>query len=255
MDIIDFYRIEIDPISDSDIRNGYYMRSILEYEDYGITDLPFVSFEESFVKSLMAFKMYKDTNLLKELFDKKAHFDYYPKYIEPYHFSTLMNLGEKSQIVPAIEYPYVFDDTSYAFFGHEFNHCMKDVNVEERKIRDRVYEVIPMFHELLCSENESNEIISKEILKRRLSLLQLDKTIGSHEDNQIQYFNSFYYALGLYDMYKDDKNKVIILRLISRVLKGGISTLDLLEMLNIYGVNLDDKVACELDSIKEYVLK
>ena len=70
---------------------------------------------------------------------------------------------------------------------------------------------------------------------------------------QLQYFNSYYYALALFNRYEEDK--LVILRLISRVLTGEISTLDLLKMLNIYNHDLDYNVSKELNNVKEYILK
>ncbi|MBR5370153.1 MAG: hypothetical protein IK137_02495 [Bacilli bacterium] len=256
MDIIEFFNAEIDCIDKIDIRNGYYMRDLLGYDDYEIVTLPKVTLDESFMRALNSFDMYKDVALLDYLFENKTYYDYYYKEgIEPYYFITDMNLGENSQMVPTITYPRELDKASYAFFGHEFNHCIKDLNLDERRIRDRVSEVIPMFHELLCSDCEINEVVSKEIKKRRLILLKQDKDSGYEDANQIQYFNSFYYALALYNMYRNDENKILILRLISRVLKGEINSLDLLSMLDLYGMDLDYKVSWELEKMKEYVRK
>ena len=255
MDIIEFMQAGIDPIDNIDIRNGYYMRDLIDLDDYGLVSLPRVSLKESFIKSLESFKLYRSETLMKNLMEEKKHFDYVPLGVIPFHFNTQMFVGKNNQIVPTIIFPNNLDEASYAFFGHEFHHCIKDVCIEERRIRDRVSEVIPMFYEMICSDLEENEVVSKEIKKRRLSLLQLDKSSECEDVRQIQYFNSFYYALALYNIYRKDENKVLILRLINRVLKNEISTLDMLEMLNIYGMNLDYEVSGELEMMKEYVLK
>ena len=262
MDIIDFYMAEIDEIDNIDIRNGYYMRDLLGYDDYETTKLPNATLKETFMRALHSFNMYQDKTLSESVFEKKAHYDYYyivdeedSDKVEPYYFNTQMNSGENRQMVPAVSLPRKLDRASYAFFGHELHHCIKDLNLNERRIRDRVSEVIPMFYEMLCSDFEMNENVSKEIKKRRLILLKLDKDSGCEDARQIQYFNSFYYALALYNMYRDDENKILILRLISRVLKGEINSLDLLYMLDLYGMDLDYKVSWELEMMKEYVLK
>ena len=255
MDIIEFMQAEIDPIDNMDIRNGYYMRDLIDFKDYELKALNRVSLKETFIKSLDTFKLYKDKSLAEEIFEKKKHFDYVPLGVIPFHFNTQMFVGEHNQVCPTIIFPNVLDEASYAFFGHEFHHCIKDVYIDERGIRDRVSEVIPMFYEMICSDSESNEEVSKEIKKRRLALLQLDKDSECEDARQLQYFNSFYYALALYNIYRKDENKVLVLRLISRVLKGEINSLDLLEMLDIYGMDLDNKVSRELEMMKEYVLK
>lgn len=261
MDIIDFYNAEIDEIDNIDIRNGYYMKDLLGYDDYETVKLSTVSPDEAFKRALHSFKIYKDKDLFDSVFEKKKHFDYYYKIddddesMKPYYFNTQINLGENNQMVPAIFFPKKLDKASYAFFGHEVHHCIKELYLNERRIRDRVSEVIPMFYEMLCSDYEINENVSKEIKKRRLVLLKLDKDSGCEDARQIQYFNSFYYALALYNMYRQDENKILILRLISRVLKGEINSLDLLYMLDLYGMDLDYKVSWELEMMKEYVLK
>lgn len=255
MDIIDFMQVEIDPIDKIDIRNGYYMRDILGNDEYKINNLPHVSLQEAFKKSLDTFKLYKDNKLLEKVYEEKKHYGYMPLGVVPFHFNTQMFVGEHNQVCPTIIFPNVLDNASYAFFGHEFHHSIKDINKEERMIRDRVSEVIPMFYEMLCSNFEDDEEVSKEILKRRLVLLDLDKKNECEDARQLQYFNSFYYALALYNRYRKDENKVLILRLITRVLNGEISTLDLLEMLDIYGMDLDCNVSWELEMMKEYVRK
>ena len=256
MDIINFLQTEIDPMDDSDIRNGCYMRDVFEFDDYKLTKLPQVSLKESFVKSLETFKLYRNNQLLEKLMEEKKHMDYLPLGLIPFHFSTQFFVGEHNQVLPTIMFPGVLDKASYAFFGHEFHHALKDVNPIERQIRDRVSEVIPMFYEMLCSEFEEDKVVSKEIIKRRFSLIQLDKMSETDEPiRRLQYFNSCYYALALYNKYREDENKLLILRLITRVLNGEINTMDLLEMLNIYGEDLDYNVSYELDMMKKYVLK
>ena len=255
MDIIDFIQAEIDPIDNIDIRNGYYMRDLINFKNFNFIPLNRASLPDTFVKSLGTFKLYKDNHLVEDLFEKKKHFDYQQIGDMPFHFGIQMLVGEHNQVCPTIILPRNLDEASYAFLGHEFNHALKDINLDERRIRDRVAEVIPMFYEMLCSEYEPKEDVSKEIKKRRLALLQLDKDNESEDARQLQYFNSFYYALALYNMYRKDENKALILRLMTRVLKKEISTLDLLEMLDIYGMDLDRKVSWELEMMKEYIRK
>ena len=255
MDIIDFIQAEIDPIDNIDIRNGYYMRDLIDFKDFEFIHLNKMSLPETFVKSLSTFRLYKDNHLVEDLYEKKKHFDYQQIGDMPFHFGIQMFVGEHNQVCPTIILPRNFDEASYAFLGHEFNHALKDINLDERRIRDRVAEVIPMFYEMMCSDLEENEDVSKEIKKRRLALLQLDKDNESEDARQLQYFNSFYYALALYNRYRKDENKIVILRLITRVLNGEISTLDLLEMLDIYGMDLDYNVSWELEMMKEYVRK
>lgn len=251
MTIKEFYGTKIDDISECDIENAYYMLDLLEHEDFVMVDIPQTSIMESVKKSLSSFSMYKSEALNKKVDNMKGYIGYNPNGDIPFLFATQM-VAYKDEVVPTIHYPMILDKTSYAFLGHEFHHALKDVNCKERRIRDRVAEVIPMFYEMMCAEEETNEDVSKEILKRRLLLLQKDKENETDDlVRQLQYFNSYYYALALYHKYKNDK--IVVLRLITRVLTGEINTLDLLEMLDIYNKNLDYDVSKELYMIKEYI--
>ncbi len=256
MTLEDFYNTQIDNITREDIDNAYFMMSLIGDFDFNLKKLPQVSVMESVVKSLDTFNLYKSDDLKNEINIMKSYVRYYPAPATiPFYFNTQMFPDKKGDIVPTIVYPMKLDKTSYAFLGHEFHHALKDVHCKERSIRDRVSEVIPMFYEMICADSEDDLDVSKEILKRRLTLLESDKPedIDEEEIRQLQYFNSYYYALALFNRYEDDR--LMIFRLISRVLTGEISTLDLLEMLDIYNSDLDYVVSKELNNIKEYIRK
>ena len=254
MTLEDFYGTEIDDITERDVDNAYFMRSLIGDFDFELKNMPSVSVMESVVKSLATFDMYKSDHLNQEINIMKRNIHYFPNGEIPFYFNTQMFLDKEKNIVPTIVYPAQLDKTSYVFLGHEFHHALKDVHCKERRIRDRVSEVIPMFYEMLCADYEEDDDVSKEILKRRLTLLEADKNEETDDlVRQLQYFNSYYYALALFNKYEEDK--LVILRLITRVLTGEISTLDLLKMLNIYNHDLDYNVSKELNNIKEYILK
>lgn len=67
-----------------------------------------------------------------------------------------------------------------------------------------------------------------------------------------EYLNSFYYALVLFNMYKD--NPKMILELVRKVLNKEMSTLDLLVNLGLYHKNSDYIFNEELGKIRK-VLK
>lgn len=255
MTLIEFVNAEIDSIDEIDIRNGYYMMELLGNDEYEINSLPSVSLNETLLKSIGTFKLYKSSNVYDKLHNDvyNMNIGYMPIGYIPFFFNTQILAGANNTIIPTIIYPSELDKASYAFLGHEYNHCLKDTNLKERRIRDRVSEVIPMFYEIMCADKEMDEDVSKEIMNRRLFLLQLDKEENTDDKvRQLQYFNSYYYALALHNKFKD--NKILILRLIERVLLGEISTLDLLNMLNIYDKDLDYEVSYELERIKQYIL-
>lgn len=255
MDMIEYYAVKIDDQSDIDKRNGLFMHELLGYNGYEEDYIPEVSIEESIRKSISTFKSYQDIKLFNRL-DKSVE----NKSIQfmaigdaSFVFGTTMQPGESGTMIPVIICPEVFDKTSYAFLGHEFHHALKDLNIKERIVKDRLVDVIPMFYERVCAFEEQEEKVSKEILKRRLILLEDIRELDNDDcTDQLKEFNSYYYALALYTRYK--KDKILVLRLISRVLNGEISTLDLLNMLDIYNSDLDYVVSRELETIKQYVL-
>ena len=156
---------------------------------------------------------------------------------------------------------YLFE---YCIFrlDHEHIHALKETNYEEYKNAFVLGEVIPMFFELIIFDPRN--IIRRELVKDRLSSLNITKKNFTFVDEYIQnygfisfnsidgddyyqqrsiyeylrtrdgcYLNSFYYALILYNMYKENPKK--ILDFVSRVLKQEITTLDMLNCLGIYG--------------------
>ena len=124
-----------------------------------------------------------------------------------------------------------------------------------------------------------NELLKKELLKFRmfwllenrkdyllLGYLYLEEWLNEFVgENDCQcdvykfmiskigcYLNSFYYAVMLYNMYKETPKK--ILDLVSKVLKHEITTMEMLEMLDVYGDIRGSIFEKELNCIKR-VLK
>ena len=256
MTLNEFAAVEIDDIQEEDIRNGNFMDALIGNYDWEPSEVPQVPVSETLGKAIGTFKLYNDNSIIDKLNHdiEESNIDFLIACPIPYFFNMDLFSGKNKMMVPTILCPTVFDKTSYVFFGHELHSSLKNVNVSERKIKDRLDSVIPMFYERVCADNEMNDEISKEILRRRLVLLQLDKETNKVDlVTQLQYFNSYYYSLVLYKRYKEDK--LIVLRLISRVLHGEMNTLELLERLNIYGKDFDYVVSRELEEIKQYVLK
>ena len=250
MDFLEFYGIKTDEIQDTDIRNGIFMSELLGDDFYPINKVTPVTLKESHTKMIFTFNKYKSDTLMEEVYRKNKLIKYYAVGSSPYCFKNEMFLGMQDSLATTMFCPETIDKASYAFFGGQFQHALKDDKVAERKLKDRVYDVLPMFYEMTCADDEYSEDIAKEIYKRRILLLQLEK--GKEENvGTLQLFNSYYYALSLFKKYKEDK--LLVLRLASRVLMGEISTLELLNLLNIYEKDLDYVVARELETIKEYV--
>lgn len=172
----------------------------------------------------------------------------------------------------------LYELSSY-HLAHEHIHALKETNYNEYKNCITLGEVIPLFYELMIYNPD--EILKKELLKFRmfwilnnkkdyllLDYLYLDEWLNEfvcETDNECKcdvyefmiskigcYLNSFYYAVILYNMYKDNPKK--ILELVSRVLKQEITTLEMLNILDIYGDINGCVFEKELDVIRK-VLK
>ncbi len=250
----EFLDVEIDKMKDEDIDRAFFiLEKIPNDYDECFYIHPTNDIGSNIEKSIDNFNLYKSDSLIKLITNQAKHEILYQEQEEvPNGFNTLFVNYHNERIKPVIIYPKVLDDVSYVFIGHEYHHVLKDSHKSERRIRNRFSEVIPMFYEFMCAEEEKDEEISKEILNRRLNFLTLDKNnLDINYEDRLQYFNSYYYALCLYNRYK--KDKILILRLITRVLMCEINTLELLELLNMYDSKLDDIVDDELYDLKEYI--
>lgn len=254
MSIDEFLNAEIEEMHDVDLDRAFYILDRIpdEYNKaYYIH--PTYDMEPSIDKAINKFKVYGSSEII-ELLDKESRDEVLYREQEeiPIAYNTEFVKDSKNNIMALLTYPRVLDDVSYVFFGHEFHHVLKDSHRNEIKLKNRFAEVIPMFYEFMSADREEDIDISKEILNRRMNLLALDKNYYKASiKGKLQYFNSFYYSLCLYNKYKS--NPVLVLRLISRVLIGEITTLDLLNILNIYDNDLNNVVDDELYKVKEYI--
>lgn len=165
-------------------------------------------------------------------------------------------------------------------FTHEQIHGLKETNYDEYHCSLVIGETIPLFYELIS--NGPNEILKQELIKFRLYNLYGDKEdyeifrdlyentsmfdLFISNDGDVcskkglydfirlkrgRYLNSFYYALILYNMYKETPKK--ILDLVSRVLTHEMTTIQLLEYLNIYGDIRGEVFEKEMRNIRKLV--
>lgn len=171
-------------------------------------------------------------------------------------------------------------EISGCFFGHEQLHALKDTNYREYVNQRTLGEVIPIFYEFMIYS--PNEMIKKEVLKVRINnifdnSLEYEIFFDAFRGNKLNeiilgedietiikskvyeycvtkmgcYLNSFYYALILYNMYKETPQK--ILDLVSKVLKHEMTTLEMLEQLGIYGDIKGEVFEKELRNVKKLV--
>lgn len=165
--------------------------------------------------------------------------------------------------------------------GHEHCHALKETDYTEHKNYLILGEVIPIFYELINYENDflkekhleyrlvwlKNQkdiylalfkILKESISSHKLSFLQddINKTINMYEFVKSAsgcYLGGFYYALILYNMYKEEPIK--ILNLVNDVLSNKITTFDMLNELNIYCNITGETFEKEITNIKKVLSK
>ena len=200
---------------------------------------------ELFTSAKYGLSIYRDDLINCRVEDLINNGNFYMDNTLPFGFRSKFDINPDTGIVKSgIIVPRIVDDSSYVFLGHEIHHALKDSNPDERKLRDRFAEVIPMFYELVSADFESSEKIKNKIIDARMILLYLDRDkCNSNAPRCMQYYNSLYYALCLYSKYKENPKHVLML--VSKVLTHVIDTERLLKILNIYD-------SADLDEIVDY---
>lgn len=162
--------------------------------------------------------------------------------------------------------------------GHEFIHLMKDTNYDE--LKSSLYtEALPMFLEFICFDKGIE--FAPELLKMRIDILgrQYDyyREFALESERQHEYFgrefkgigyrksleefactlsgsylNSFYVALVLYNMYKDNPKKM--LEMVRKVLQKEMITKDLCDRLGVISEEQDETFVREFEGLNK-VLK
>lgn len=144
--------------------------------------------------------------------------------------------------------------TDFIWYSHEGIHALKDTNFNEYRDLARYCDVLPLFHELVVSDQLKN-LTYTEWARIRYSLLQQtgnvykllkeEKTNKDKElyniaiDESSQYLSSYYYAVILYDLYLQDRNSII--ELVSKVLNHEMTTEELLKKISIINPSSKDK--------------
>lgn len=230
---------------------------------------------EAFSKSLENIRIFGDTFYEEAL--KFASIRFVPIYPDNFSFSCYVSFDVDSKTMKPIvdsgtidyfKVPQIIDTNATVFLTHELIHAIKETNLEEYKLVVVLSDVIPIFYELIGTENSLE--MRKDILNIRITTLDFERSTyknattnmkkSMHErdlykvmqNRSGQYLNSFYYAVILYHMYKCDKERII--GAINRVLRREMTTLDMLVELGIYTVDKTQIFDEELDEIKK-VLK
>lgn len=130
--------------------------------------------------------------------------------------------------------------------GHEYIHSIKDIYYYEFLEKFTFSEVLTNFYELVAANTIFKEIktdwrdfklFSLSRIKDNYNELKTKRDIESLEEKKYYgvYLISIYYALVLYDMYKQDPN--IILKKVNSVLKHKYTTGQMLDNLGIKNID------------------
>ena len=254
--LISLLKAGFEPLNENDEIIANYVIDLLPS---GINEINIINpnrdIKSTFQKATSSFRMYESEEVMQSLLYEKTHARYIETEIDhPYVFEVKFLTSEN--LMPLITLPRTVDYISDVYLAHEFHHVLKDTNPKESRMKYRFAEVITMFYELVRADNESIDLVKREILNRRIALLQFDlaemrKSPSKYNDKLdkgLKYFNSFYYSLAMFRVYKENPKQV--LTLVSRVLKQEISTLDLLYILDLYDNGMDFVVKEEMDEIK-----
>ena len=147
-----------------------------------------------------------------------------------------------------IRVPKDTSELSPIWIGHELIHALKDTNFNEYILKDISSETLPLFYEMLVTHSIYEDLHDKW-KNYRLSFLSnhIDVYNGLKNDSinnkqyeltrysYGQYLTSYYYALNLVHIYK--QNPKIVTKYINKVLTHKITTLELLNKFDIYKIN------------------
>ena len=199
---IELIKAGFEPISDNDLVVANYVISLLPA---GINDVnvinPNKDFKRTFKRATSSFNMYDEEVKRRVIYERTNAKYFQAEVYHPYVFEIKFLTDQ--DLKPLITIPQTVDYISDVYLGHEFHHVLKDTNPEESKIKYRFSEVIPMFYELVRADREAIEIVKKEIINRRIALLQFDLMAIKNNpleyekklDKGLKYYNSFYYSL------------------------------------------------------------
>ncbi len=184
-------------------------------------------------------------------------------------FNVVIKLRGNKGVVTRLDLPMYLSEEKRVFLSHEFIHMVKEQNVNEYILKTTLGDVIPFFFELVMADRDY--ALKKYIYKVRIKELKYiavlyKQGLEDFKHNKsakdlyrfrlsmiAQYLNSFYYAVILYHLYKERSDYV--LDYVSRVLRQEMTTLELLEKLNIYLFNNNEAFDMEFDDIKRLFKK
>lgn len=177
-----------------------------------------------------------------------------------YSFNPEVNqVVKNSGYVDHYKTPKLYDEVSPLWIAHENIHALKETNYDEYVDVQILGDVIPMFLELVMSNQANNETTST-LLQNRLFLLKNEYTATKemkkhlpknlydiYATRAMQYLNSFNYALQLYQIYRSDKENVI--SKIKEVLVGQSTTRNMLAEFGLLNECDKEKIQYEMNKV------
>lgn len=172
-------------------------------------------------------------------------------------------VDENSGKIYDLKVPHLLDTSASVFLGHETLHLMKETNYKEYVDAYVLSDVIPLFYELLMMEKiEESKVLFAErmhlLLAEKVNFDEFTRRIGYNDwDVELykysqtragEYLNSFYYAVILYNMYKNDPKG--ILSLVQKVLNHEMTTREMLTFLDIYQKDNNDIFDLEFNNVR-----
>ena len=182
-----------------------------------------------------------ETASINKIFDNLHCFTTFIQYsLDP----DTKEIDKNSGVVDHFKTPKAFDEVSPMWLAHEHIHSLKDIHYSEYQDGQVFGDVIPMFLELVIADSvEKNK--EKTFITNRLHLLKWEcKSLSYVNDllkkeqelyrvfatSSMQYLNSFYYSLMLYNMYKSEEDVIPLMR---EVLDGRKNTRTMLQELGL----------------------
>lgn len=183
---------------------------------------------------------FKKINNLNYIFNKDE--------TEESNFSTIIGLKDNRCFVDHISLPSKTTRLAKMWLSHEYIHVLKDTNIKEFMRKKVANDTLPIFYEIVLA-NSKFEDIYEDWKQKRLYMLTVDKNNYKYARDRImkdvvykyimdsygQYLESYYYALNLYSLFKDDPKT--ILKYFNDVLKHKMTTNELVKKLDIYDTN------------------
>ena len=164
-------------------------------------------------------------------------------------YVTQIGFNGNKGFVDSILLPDSITILSKMWLSHEYVHALKETNINEFVQKNISSDTLPIFYEIILANSKFSDIYEKWKQKRMILLTINKKNYKYGKDNLAnnydlynyivnsygQYLVSYFYALNLYSLFKEDPKT--ILKNFNAVLKHKMTTNQLVKKLDIYNIN------------------